>query len=204
MKTILITFTMTLFSVVMTHAQSEFISNNLPLTRPQPFQIIAAQVEHGQHESNRILSDSPIPVLPNIQDGPFPCPAGEGRPCALLGGRLYFRDPAHMTEHDKSWADAMKNKGMLLGMSLNAAALVWDYKTTRHCVDTHRGKEGNPLMGQTRAQELGVGISLSAFAYFLSGKLKEHGDGNYAFGVLWSGTLLHVFAGAHNWATCGG
>ena len=38
----------------------------------------------------------------------------------------------------------------------------------------------------------------------VSGKLKEHGDGNYAFGVLWSGTLLHVFAGAHNWATCGG
>jgi PAB1-binding protein PBP1 len=98
----------------------------------------------------------------------------------------------------------MKNKGMLLSMSINAAAMVWDYKTTRHCIETHNGKEGNPLMGNSRAQELGVGISLTALTYFMSGKLKKQGDGNYAFGVLWGGTMLHVLAGAHNWAICGG
>jgi hypothetical protein len=35
----------------------------------------------------------------------MPCPAGDGRPCALLGGRLYFRDRSHMTEHDKTIDD---------------------------------------------------------------------------------------------------
>ena len=202
MKRILITFSMACFSAAMTQAQSELIPNNLPLTRIQPSQIIPAQVEPVQQESNRVLPDAPIPVLPNIQDGPLPCPAGVGRSCALLGGRLYFRDPAHMTEHDKSWTHAMTNKGMLLGMAMNAAAAVWDYKTTRHCIDTHRGKEGNPLMGQSQAQELSVGIGLTALTFFSAGKLKKQGDGNYAFAALWGGTALHFFAGAHAWAVC--
>jgi hypothetical protein len=204
MKRILLTFTMTLFSAMMSQAQSELIPNNLPLRPLRPPQLISTRVEPVQQESQRVLPDAPIPVLPNLQDGPLPCPAGVGRPCALLGGRLYFRDPVHMTEHDKSWADAMKNKGMLLGMAVNAAAAVWDYKTTRHCIDTHRGSEGNPLMGQSQAQELSVGIGLTALTYFMAGKLKKQGDGNYAFGALWGGTILHVFAGAHSWSVCHG
>ena len=98
----------------------------------------------------------------------------------------------------------MKNRGILLSVGMNVAAAVWDYKTTRHCVDTHRGKEANPLMGQSRAQELGVGISLSGLTYFVTGKLKEQGNGNFAFGALWGGTMLHFFAGAHNWSACHG
>ena len=96
----------------------------------------------------------------------------------------------------------MRNKGLLLAFSMNVAAAVWDYRTTRHCVDNHLGEEANPLMGQTRAQELGVGISLSALTYYAAGKLKKQGDGNYAFGVLWTGTLLHVVAAAHNQSVC--
>jgi len=67
---------------------------------------------------------------------------------------------------------------------MNAAAAVWDYQTTRHFLDTHRGSEGNPLMGQCRAQELGVGSSLSALTYLAAGKLKEQGEGDFAFGAL--------------------
>ena len=204
MKRFLITFIMMFFFAVMTQAQSDLIPNNLPLPVIRPSQLTSSRVEPVQQESQRVLPDAPIPVLPNLQDGPLPCPAGVGRPCALLGGRLYFRDPVHMTEHDKSWADAMKNKGMLLGMAVNAAAAVWDYKTTRHCIDTHRGSEGNPLMGQSQAQELSVGIGLTALTYFMAGKLKKQGDGNYAFGALWGGTILHVFAGAHSWSVCHG
>jgi hypothetical protein len=202
MNRILLALLTTLICAVMTRAQSELIPENLPLSRPQTSQIIAVRIESVQQGSNRILPDAPIPVLPGLQDGPLPCPAGVGKPCALLGGRLYFRDPVHFTEHDKSWADAMKNKGMLFGVSMNVAAAVWDYETTRQCIDAHRGKEANPLMGQSRAQELSVGISISALTYYMAGKLKEQGGGNYAFGVLWGGTMLHFFAGAHNWAAC--
>ncbi len=105
MKRTLITFTMTLFSAVMAQAQSELIPDNLPLPLIRPPQLISSRVEPVQQESQRVLPDAPIPLLPTLQDGPLPCPAGVGRPCALLGGRLYFRDPVHMTEHDKSWAD---------------------------------------------------------------------------------------------------
>jgi hypothetical protein len=202
MKKILIAIMGTFFSAVISHAQSAVIPDNLPLTHLQSPQVNPALIQPQQQEGGRVLPDAPIPVLPNIQDGPLPCPAGVGRSCALLGGRLYFRDPIHMTEHDKSWAHAMKNKGILLGVSMNVGAAIWDYKTTRHCVDTHRGKEGNPLMGQSRAQELSVVISLSALTYYFIGKLKEQGEGNYAFGVLWGGTLLHFAAGAHNWSVC--
>jgi hypothetical protein len=192
------------FYAVTADAQIKVTSDAAPVMEQQFAELKGLLVDPTNVVAKKELPDAPIPVIPNIQDGPLPCPAGEGRSCALLGGRLYFRDPVHFTEHDKSWADAMKNKGMLLGMSTNAAAMVWDYRTTRHCVETHRGKEGNPLMGNSQAQELGVGISLTALTYFISGKLKKQGDGNYAFGVLWGGTMLHVLAGAHNWATCGG
>src|SRR5260370_4319940 len=193
MKRTVINFTMTLFAAVMSQAQSDLIPNNLPLPVIRPRQLVSWRVESEQQESQRVLPDAPIPVLPNLQDGPLPCPAGVGRPCALLGGRLYFRDPVHMTEHDKSWADAMKNKGMLLGMAVNAAAAVWDYKTTRHCIDTHRGNEGNPLMGQSQAQEVSVGIGLTALTYFIAGEMTKHGERQFAVLSLVGGTIFDIF-----------
>jgi hypothetical protein len=204
MEKILMILTITFFSAVITEAQSELIPNNLPLTRLQPYQLIAPQVEPPPERSTRALPDAPIPVLPNLQRGPLPCPDGEGRSCALLGGRRYLPDLFHMTEHDRSWTDAMKNRGILFAVSMNVAAAVWDYKTTRHCIDVHRGREANPLMGQSRAQQLSVGIGLSAFTYFAAARLKKQGDGNYAFGALWVGTMMHFLAGTHSWSACHG
>lgn len=152
----------------------------------------------NQQRPKQELPDAPIPILPQKQDGPMPCPGGVGAPCALLGGRLYFSDPSHMTQHDRTWFDALKNPMILGGIFVNEAALAWDYRTTRACIDRHRCKEGNPIMGQTRAQELGVGLSLNAFQIYNSARLKQHGKGNAAFFFLATGAIFHTLAAAHN------
>ena len=205
MKKVMLSIGVVSFWALTANAQIKVISDTAPLVEPQSAEFNGPLIDPTYVVDKKELPDAPKPVQP-VQPalGPTPCPAGVGKPCALLGGRAFFPDPVHMTEHDKSWKDAMKNRGILLGIGMNTAATVWDYKTTRHCIDTHRGKEGNPLMGQSRAQELGVGISLTGVTYFLAGKLKEQGSGNYAFGVLWGGTMLHFFEGAHSWSVCHG
>jgi hypothetical protein len=170
-----------------------------PLTQPveQP-----EQSQRVQQEPRQILPDNPIPTAPSPVDGPYPCPGGVGKPCALLAGRSFFPDLSRMTQHESSLKDSLKNPVMLAGMGSNFAALIWDYKTTRAGIDSGRCKEGNPLMGQSRAQELGVGLSLTAVVYLSAAILKKEGRGNTAFGILAAGALLHVAAAAHNRAVC--
>lgn len=158
--------------------------------------LVAPSLQRQEHE----LPDAPIPILPSRQDGPMPCPAGVGRPCALLGGRLYFSDPSHMTEHDKSWVAALRNPMILTGLLVNLGADVWDYRSTRACMANHTCREGNPLMGQSRAQQLSVGLSLDATFYFLAAKLKQRGSGNYAFFCLAANSTLHFYYAAHGHA----
>jgi len=193
---------MTIFPAVLTQAQSELIPNNLPLTRIQPSQFIPVQVEPAQQESSRPLPDAPIPVLPNIQDGPFPSPAGVGKPCALLGGRRYFNDPSHMTEHDATWGEAMKNPMMVVGELLNLASTIADIEGTEACLRAHTCTEGNPLFGAnpSRARAYGMGIPMWFAIYSISAWLKKNGDGNLAFGLLWGGTILHTYEAAHGFA----
>jgi hypothetical protein len=159
----------------------------------QSLDISQALVEPDPQTPGRDLPEAPIPILSSKQDGPMPCPAGNGKPCALLGGRLYFRDLSHMTEHDKTWVDAMKNPLMLGGLVVNFGTAVWDYRATRACIDSHRCKEANPLMGQSRAQELAVGFGLTATFYFLAAKLKQSGNGNAAFALLSGNAFLHAY-----------
>lgn len=159
----------------------------------QSSRIDSVLIEPDGQNPKRELPDAPIPILPNRQDGPMPCPAGIGRPCALLGGRLYFNDPSHMTEHDKSWVQAAKNPMILAGIGINLAGDIWDYKATRGCISRHVCREANPLMGQSRAQQVSVSAALNVTLYFLAVQLKQRGEGNYAFAVLVGGALMHVY-----------
>ena len=127
----------------------------------------------------------------------MPCPAGIGKPCALLGGRLYFSDPSHMTQHDKTWFDALKNPLMLGAIAVNLGADIWDYRATRSCIAAHTCIEGNPLMGKSGARQLSVGLGLDALLYYIAVRLKQGGDGNLAFALLTAGTTLHVYFAAH-------
>lgn len=133
------------------------------------------------------LPDAPIPVLPSRSDAPMPCPAGDGRPCALLGGRLYFRDLSHMTEHDKTWFGAMKNPLMLGGVAVNLGTNVWLYREVRACVDRHACRS------LSNTQQLSITIGLSSLVYFFAGKEKQSGDGNTAFALLAISSAVHTF-----------
>jgi hypothetical protein len=202
MKRIVITLAMTFFSAVMAQAQSKLIPDNLRLPLIQPPQLISARVEPAWQESNRVLSDAPIPVLPNIQDGPLPCPAGIGKSCALLGGRLYFNDPSHMTEHDLTLGKAMRNPMMVVGGLFNLASTIADIEGTQACINAHTCTEGNQMFGRnpSRARSYGLGIPMTFAIYAMSSWLKKHGNGNLAFGLLWGGTMGHVYQAAHGFA----
>jgi len=185
----------TFISALACLAQSPAIPNNLPLTGPLSSRLNSTLIQPQQQGEGRVLPDAPIPVLPNIEDGRFPCPAGIGKPCALLGGRLYFRDPSHMTEHDATLGKAMRNPLMVVGGLLNLASTIADIEGTQACLHAHTCTEGNPLFGAnpSRAKAYGIGIPLTFVIYSMAALLKKNGNGNYAFAVLWGGTLLHSY-----------
>jgi hypothetical protein len=168
----------------------------------QGAEVIPAPQISALQDPRAILPDAPIPTAISPIDGPYPCPGGIGKPCALLGGRAYFLDLSQMTQHDRSWKDSLRNPALLIGEAANIGAAVWDYKTTRVCIDTHRGYEANPLMGQSRVQEIGVSIGLNVVLYLLAAKLKKDGNGNIALAILGAGTSLHVAAASHNRSIC--
>jgi hypothetical protein len=194
MKKILIVLVAAHFSALVAQGQSESIAN-LPLTRVESLQTSLLQVEPQRHVPSRILPDDPIPVLPSLQDGPAPCPFGEGKSCAILGGRAYFSDPIHMTEHDATWAKAARNPAMLVGYALNLAATVADIEATQSCLRVHTCTEGNPLAGSnpSRARSYGTAIPLDLAAYAAFAFVKKRGQGNLAFGLLWGSTVSHIY-----------
>ncbi len=200
MKRMLVTLAVTLFSAVVTQAQSELIPADLPLTSFRSLEIIP--VIPAPQKSGVTLPEAPIPVVPGLQDGPLPCPAGIAKPCPLLGGRLYFNDPSHMTEHDATLGKAMRNPLMVVGGLLNLASTIADIEGTEACLNAHTCTEGNPLFGAnpSRAKAYGIGIPLGLATYVMSSWLKKNGDGNLAFGLIWGGTMAHVYEAAHGFA----
>jgi hypothetical protein len=182
----------TLLSATALRGQSEV--QELPLPRIEPSQVSLSQIE-PQQPASRILPDNPIPVLPSLQDGPAPCPFGEGRSCALLGGRAYFSDPIHMTEHNATWAGAARNPATLVGFALNLAATVADIEGTQSCLRAHTCTEANPLFGSnpSRARSYGIGIPLDLVAYASFAFVKKEGRGSLAFGLLWGSTVAHIY-----------
>jgi hypothetical protein len=192
MSRILTALTLTCLWAMSVRAQSEI--SELPLARNELPQVSLLQ---AAEEPSRILPDDPIPVLPSLQDGPAPCPSGIGKSCALLGGRLYFNDPMHMTEHDKTFWKAATNPGLLVGYSMNLAATVLDIEGTQACLHANTCREANPLFGPrpSRARAYGTAIPWNLGAYAADALLKKLGRGNLAFGVLWGQTMAHFYFG---------
>jgi hypothetical protein len=98
-----------------------------------------------------------------------------------------------MTEHDMTWFRALRNPMILIGLTVNLATNVWDYRATRACIANHRCKVGNPLLGQSRDQEISVGISLNAIVWFSAAKMKQEGRGNLALAILSAGAFSHAY-----------
>jgi hypothetical protein len=156
----------------------------------------------SQESPTRILPDNPIPVQPSIQDGPAPCPLGNGKPCALLGGRAYFADPFRMTQHDQTLWKAATSPGMLVAYTFNLAASVVDIEGTEACLRAKTCREANPLFGPrpSRARAYGTTIPFAFGNYMAAAFLKRHGKGNLAFGLLWGTTMVHTYFGESGFA----
>jgi hypothetical protein len=201
MKKILIALVVTYFSAPRAQAQSE-LNSNLPLPRVDSLQVSMLPVEPQRRVSSGVLPDNPIPVLPNLQDGPAPCPFGNGKSCALLGGRLYFSDPFHMTEHNATFAGAARNPGMLIAFAFNLAAAVADAEGTQACLHAHACREANPIFGSnpSRARAYGTAMPLELASFAGLALAKKRGRGNLAFAILWASTMAHTYFAAGGFA----
>lgn len=146
--------------------------------------------------------DNPIPVIPDSQDGPMPCPAGTGKPCALLGGRRYFSDPIHMTQHDLTWGKAARNPAMVVAGVLNLGATVADVEGTESCLRAHACREQNPLLGHnpSRARAYGTVLPIDLGLYAMAAWFKKQGQGNLAFATLWCTTMAHAYFAVEGFA----
>jgi hypothetical protein len=145
-----------------------------------------------------IRPEAPIPKSPAS-----PCPAGYWKPCAFLSGNLYARDRFHLSEYDRSWTKALSNPAIITSTAVLTTAVVMDYKTTRYCIDRHLAREGNPLMGQSRKQELGVGLGLLTASVLATARLKSQGHGNSAILIQMVGTMAHSYFAYQNAVLCG-
>jgi len=176
--------------------QTEVSNKKLPM-ETESFTASTGLVEQ-QQSTSVVPPEDPKPKELVPPDGPAPCPLGIGKPCALLGGRLYFRDPFHMTQHDATWAQAMKNRLLITGEIFNLASDIADIEATQACLHAHTCVEGNPIFGKhpSRAVAYGISMPINFAVYSMCGWLKAKGKGNYAFGVLWGGTSAHTYFAA--------
>lgn len=198
MKMILIVLAMMLLAATEVRAQSEI--QELPLPNIKASQLNLLEVV--PQRPSRFLPDDPIPVLPSLQDGPAPCPSGEGKSCPLLGGQAYFSDPIHMTQHDLTWGKAARNPAMLIADALNLAATVADIEGTQACLHSGTCREANPLFGSkpSRARAYGTAIPIAFVTYAFAARLKKDGNGNFAFATLWAATAVHIYFAAGGFA----
>ena len=192
------TFVCVLVLVAAPHSvQAQTTPDNLKLDAVE----MSDSNELAPHFAPEIQPRSILPNAPIAKPSATVCPEGFRKPCALLGGQQYW--PSSLKEHDRSWGRAMSHPSMIIVTSLFLASFIADYKTTRYCVDRGMGHEGNPLMGQSRAQELAVGLTATGVSIWGIGALKRQGDGSLAVFAGFGGTVLHTFAAYHNAVACG-
>lgn len=91
-----------------------------------------------------------------------------------------------MTEHDRTWFDAMKNPMMVAGAAVNLGTNVWLYREVRACIGRHACKS------LSNTKQLTMTIGLSSLVYFFAGKEKQEGDGNTAFALLAVSSAVHT------------
>ena len=126
-----------------------------------------------------------------------PCPAGEFKPCAFLGGMSYVRDRGGLTQHDKSVWRGFRNPFILIGSSMLVAATVYDIEGTQACLSSKTCRELNPLMGSrpSRLKAYSISMPINGFVIYMAARQKRRGDGNTAFGALYILSAVHAYFG---------
>lgn len=112
-----------------------------------PPQAVTTQPVNPPTNTDNSAQQSAISITlkrrPDTPDTPQPksdddqraaCPAGNGKPCAILGGRAYYSDALGLSLHNKSWSAAATSPSMLLAIGLLTAATIADIETTQSCI----------------------------------------------------------------------
>jgi hypothetical protein len=143
------------------------------------------------------IPDAPTPHVEPKGDEATPCPAGAGKPCALLGGRAYFPDLLKSTQHDRTWFDAMKHPAMLTVSGLLIATTVLDIEGTDRCLRAHACREVNPIMSKTidRPRQYATAMGLNALAIYGLGRAKQKGRGNFGVMLFSALSAAHLYFG---------
>jgi hypothetical protein len=164
-------------------------------TPAQVVQVSPAGPELPNAPTPKVEPDAPPPFDPNATEENSPCPAGVGKPCAMLGGQAYYLDLWHMTEHDRTWLDAMKHPPILIMSLLLIGTTVADIEGTDYCLRLHGCREVNPVMPKNgnRAWQYPLAMSFNGLAIYFAGRLKQRGQGNRAF------FELAVLSAAHSY-----
>lgn len=154
----------------------------------------------SEHSS---LPDAPRPQLDDHER--TPCPEGEFKPCALLGGRRYLPDRTRMTQHDKTVWQGFKHPLILAGSALLVATTVYDIEGTQSCLRAGTCRETNPIYGShpSRARAYSIAMPLNSLMIYLSARQKRKGDGNTAFAALYLSSAVHFYFGRSAYSAAG-
>jgi len=169
--------------------------------QPEVPQLSSADMANIDELAKMIFSRRPeLPGSPDAKDAieGTACPGGAGNPCALLGGRRYYPDSWHITEHQKTWGDALKTPGMLFSTGVLFGATVVDIEGTQHCINAGACREQNPLMGQkSKAQKYAVAMPLNGVLTWFAVREKQHGRGVFPFFMMWTVSTMHLYYGVN-------
>jgi len=160
-------------------------------------QEIAETVQKPSLDESTVRPDAPKPKLQPGADEDAACPAGAGKPCAFLGGQRYYRDLWKMTQHDRTWGDAMKNPGVITASALLVGTTILDIEGTDHCLALHACAEANPLMPKRvdRPRQYATAMPLNALGIASLVWSKKRGQGNFAFFLAYAVSCAHAFYG---------
>ena len=149
------------------------------------------------------LPDAPRPQLDDHER--TPCPEGEFKPCALIGGKPYLRDRYRMTQHDKTVWQGFKHPMILAGTALLVATTVYDIEGTQSCLQAGTCRETNPIYGSYpgRARAYSIAMPLNGLLIYLSARQKRRGDGNTAFAALYLSSAIHFYFGKSAYSAAG-
>jgi hypothetical protein len=157
-------------------------------------------VETAANSSDATPSPSASKRTENVPDVPAakiiderrPCSRDSGKPCAIPAGRSYF------SPHSRSWTAAATSAGMVLALGLLTVSTVADIETTQSCIRAATCKEVNPFLGQSRAQQYSVAMSINALAFWATAEDKRHGRSILPYSILWGAIAMHATLAAHN------
>jgi len=109
-----------------------------------------------------------------------------------------YGDPLGLDKVNKTWTEAAKSPGMVIAGITLFGSTAMDIESTQACIARHTCKEGNPLMGQSRAQNYAVAFGADAVVWILGVKQKQKGRGVLTFCEDYGLSAFHFLMFARN------